>query len=114
MCLSCCCWEAETCRKNCNYPWTTAGRKYVLFDCKSGSWRLWCLMIIISVYRFICALAVVAERQKLVERIVVTKDYCPEGAYVVRLCKSGSWKTLVVDDYFPVDQYQRLKYSKVL
>ncbi|CAG2253619.1 CAPN15 [Mytilus edulis] len=61
---------------------------------------------------FICALAVVAERQKLVERIVVTKDYCPEGAYVVRLCKDGIWKTVVLDDHFPVDQYKRLKYSK--
>ncbi|VDI46453.1 calpain-15 [Mytilus galloprovincialis] len=61
---------------------------------------------------FICALAVVAERQKLVERIVVTKDYCPEGAYVVRLCKDGIWKTVVLDDHFPVDQHKRLKYSK--
>ncbi|XP_052077598.1 calpain-15-like [Mytilus californianus] len=61
---------------------------------------------------FICALAVVAERQKLVERIVVTKNYCPEGAYVVRLCKDGIWKTVVLDDHFPVDQYERLKYSK--
>ncbi|XP_071126006.1 calpain-15-like [Mytilus edulis] len=61
---------------------------------------------------FICALAVVAERKNLLERIVVTKDYCPEGAYVVRLCKDGIWKTVVLDDYFPVDQYNRLKYSK--
>ncbi|XP_052077597.1 calpain-15-like [Mytilus californianus] len=61
---------------------------------------------------FICALAVVAERKNLVERIVVTKDYCPEGAYVVRLCKDGIWKTVVLDDHFPVDQYKRLKYSK--
>ncbi|VDI38864.1 calpain-15 [Mytilus galloprovincialis] len=61
---------------------------------------------------FICALAVVAERQKLVERIVVTKDYCPEGAYVVRLCKDGIWKTVVLDDHFPVNQHERLKYSK--
>ncbi|CAG2247761.1 CAPN15 [Mytilus edulis] len=60
---------------------------------------------------FICALAVVAERKELLERIVVTKDYCPEGAYVVRLCKDGIWKTVVLDDYFPVDQYKRLKYS---
>ncbi|CAC5412924.1 CAPN15 [Mytilus coruscus] len=60
---------------------------------------------------FICALAVVAERQELLERIVVTKEYCPEGAYVVRLCKDGIWKTVVLDDYFPVDQHQRLKYS---
>ncbi|XP_076118272.1 calpain-15-like [Mytilus galloprovincialis] len=60
---------------------------------------------------FICALAVVAERKNLLERIVVTKEYCPEGAYVVRLCKDGIWKTVVLDDYFPVDQHQRLKYS---
>jgi calpain-15 len=65
-------------------------------------------------YRFICALAVVAERQNLIERILVTKDYCSEGAYVVRLCKDGSWKTVVLDDYFPVDQHKRLRYSTVI
>ena len=64
--------------------------------------------------RFICALAVIAGRQDLLERIIVTTDYCPEGAYVVRLCKDGTWKTVVIDDNFPVDQWGRLKYSKVL
>lgn len=48
-----------------------------------------------------CALACIAERPSLIERLFVTKEYNPLGAYRLKLCKNGEWVTVTVDDYFP-------------
>lgn len=50
---------------------------------------------------FMCALASLAERPELVERLFYTKERSPEGFYQVQFCKSGEWVRVTVDDYFP-------------
>lgn len=58
------------------------------------------------------SLAVLAEREDLVRKVIVTGEFCEHGLYQVRLCIDGNWTTILVDDVLPCNQYGQLVYSK--
>ena len=61
---------------------------------------------------FLSALAVVASREELLRRIIVTEDTSHDvGAYQVRLCKDGAWVIVLIDDIFPVNKSGRLAFA---
>ena len=49
----------------------------------------------------LCAMATLAERPALVEKLFVTREYKKNGAYRLKVNKSGVWQEVTVDDYMP-------------
>ena len=58
------------------------------------------------------ALALITERPKMLEHIVLTKKVNKEGIYLIRICHNGVWKTIIVDDCFPCTEHKQLAYTK--
>lgn len=66
----------------------------------------WCLIV------FFTGLAVILEKPELLQKIIITKEFCPQGCYQVRLCHNGDWQTVIIDDLFPCDMNGCLVYSQ--
>lgn len=49
----------------------------------------------------LCSFSVLAERPKLIKRLFITEQYNEEGCYALWLNDDGSWRSIIVDDYFP-------------
>jgi calpain-15 len=47
------------------------------------------------------ALAVLAEKPELIERLFVTSQINQLGVYQVKICKNGIWQIVTIDDMFP-------------
>ena len=60
---------------------------------------------------FVCAMSALAEAGHI-EHILVTKEFNHAGVYQVRLCRSGVWHCVVIDDVFPVNGLSCLAYLK--
>lgn len=50
---------------------------------------------------FLSALAIIAERPALIERLFITRNVNEMGIYRIKLCKNGEWQIVTVDDLFP-------------
>ena len=57
-------------------------------------------------------MAVIIEQPELLRKIIITKEFCPQGCYQVRLCHNGEWQTVILDDLFPCDSNGCLIYSQ--
>ena len=60
----------------------------------------------------LCCLAALAERPNLVERLIITEEYNKVGCYAVWLCDAGTWKSVIVDDFFPVNRFNQPAFTK--
>ncbi|CAG7817585.1 unnamed protein product, partial [Allacma fusca] len=61
---------------------------------------------------FMSSIAVVASKPELVRKLTLTSELNPAGVYVLRLCKDGVWKTVIVDDLLPCDEHDRPIFAK--
>jgi hypothetical protein len=51
---------------------------------------------------FLSAICAIAEWQKRVKKLFLTRKVTPEGIFCVALCVNGMWEEVIMDDYFPV------------
>merc|ERR1719193_590354 len=52
---------------------------------------------------FAGALSVCTMKEGMIEKIV-SRDYNPHGAYLVKLFHSGQWRSILIDDHFPTSK----------
>ena len=50
---------------------------------------------------FLSALALLAERPALIERLFITKEVNELGIYRMKICKNGEWQVVTVDELTP-------------
>ncbi len=48
---------------------------------------------------------------KLFEGNEKSSEINPYGIYNIKLCLDGKWIDVIIDDYFPCDQYNRPAFS---
>ena len=60
---------------------------------------------------FVSALALLANRPELLNKVMLTRDVNREGVYRVRLCLDGEWTTVLIDDKLPCDSDRKLIYA---
>ncbi|CAF4044824.1 unnamed protein product [Rotaria sp. Silwood2] len=61
---------------------------------------------------FVAALALISERSRLLEHILLTKTVNNEAVYLVRICPNGLWKTIIVDDYFHCTKQNHIVFTQ--
>ena len=61
----------------------------------------------------VCAMSALAEDGGNIRKLILTEGYNPAGVYQVRLCLSGVWHCVVIDDLFPINGLSCLAYLKV-
>ena len=61
---------------------------------------------------FLSALAVLAERPELLKALYLNTSFNPSGAYLIKLCKDGLWKYIIIDDFLPCAQNKRIAYAQ--
>ena len=59
-----------------------------------------------------CALSACAEFPGLIKKLFPDGTKHANGLYRVKLCLSGTWRTIVVDDFFPCDAHGGPVYSR--
>lgn len=52
---------------------------------------------------FLSAVAALAERPDRIKSLFLSQEPNEAGLYGVRLCLSGTWREILIDDYFPCD-----------
>lgn len=52
---------------------------------------------------FMCAVSCLAEFEEYIKNLFVTTTVQANGLYRLRICKSGIWNDVTIDDYFPCD-----------
>lgn len=57
-------------------------------------------------------LSVLAEREDIFQRIFESNETCPQGMYLIKVCKVGYWGAILVDDLFPCDENGILECSR--
>ncbi|KAI6658518.1 hypothetical protein LOD99_15318 [Oopsacas minuta] len=64
---------------------------------------------------FLSALSVVAEKEKLIDNLIITKEFNPQGIYQICLCMCGKWEIVTIDDSFPCrSDYRTQLYSEAV